>query len=98
MLFGGKFRIADGAGARAADGAAPSRIFDGSGYPNALAKHPTGARIVTIADSFDTITSDRSYKKDTAEEALAEPECRAGMHRSSPRAHLRKATRQLPIP
>ena len=40
---------------------------------------PIGARILTIADSYDTITSDRSYKKGrTAEEALSELERCAG--------------------
>jgi putative nucleotidyltransferase with HDIG domain len=39
--------------------------FDGSGYPEALAgeKIPLGARIIAIADAYDTITSDRTYKK-----------------------------------
>ncbi len=52
-------------------------FFDGSGYPDGLAGQniPIGARILTIADSYDTITSDRSYKKGrTAEEALTELE------------------------
>jgi diguanylate cyclase (GGDEF)-like protein len=52
-------------------------FFDGSGYPDALAgtSIPLGARIITIADSYDTITSDRSYKKGRpAEEALTELE------------------------
>ena len=52
-------------------------FFDGSGYPEALAGDtiPLGARIITIADSYDTITSDRSYKKGrTSEEALTELE------------------------
>jgi diguanylate cyclase (GGDEF)-like protein len=52
-------------------------FFDGSGYPKTLSGEaiPLGARIITIADSYDTITSDRSYKKGrTADEALAELE------------------------
>ena len=56
-------------------------FFDGSGYPLALSGKniPLGARIVTIADSYDTITSDRSYKKGrTAEQALGELERCAG--------------------
>jgi diguanylate cyclase (GGDEF)-like protein/putative nucleotidyltransferase with HDIG domain len=77
-------------------------FFDGSGYPNALAGEniPLGARIVTIADSFDTITSDRSYKKGrTADEALAELERCAGMQ-FDPRLVpvFVKAMRQLPNP
>ena len=52
-------------------------FFDGSGYPEALSgeKIPLGARIIAIADAYDTITSDRTYKKArNASEALAELE------------------------
>src|SRR5712691_3064422 len=52
-------------------------FFDGSGYPNALGgeKIPLGARIIAIADAYDTITSDRTYKKARkAGDALAELE------------------------
>ena len=51
--------------------------FDGSGYPEALSgkQIPLGARIIAVADAYDTITSDRTYKKArTAEDALAELE------------------------
>ncbi len=51
--------------------------YDGSGYPDALRGEgiPLGARIVAVADAYDTITSDRTYKKGRpAEEALAELE------------------------
>ncbi|MDP9339932.1 MAG: diguanylate cyclase [Acidobacteriota bacterium] len=39
--------------------------FDGSGYPDALVgtEIPLGARIIAVADAYDTITSDRVYKK-----------------------------------
>ncbi len=39
--------------------------FDGTGYPRKLAGHdiPIGARIFTIADTLDAITSDRPYRK-----------------------------------
>jgi diguanylate cyclase (GGDEF)-like protein/putative nucleotidyltransferase with HDIG domain len=52
-------------------------FFDGSGYPNALVGEniPLGARIIAVADAYDTITSDRTYKKGRfAAEALAELE------------------------
>jgi HD-GYP domain-containing protein (c-di-GMP phosphodiesterase class II) len=40
---------------------------------------PLGSRIVSIADAYDTITSDRTYKKGRApEEAMAELERCAG--------------------
>jgi diguanylate cyclase (GGDEF)-like protein/putative nucleotidyltransferase with HDIG domain len=51
--------------------------FDGSGYPHALRGEdiPLGARIVAVADAYDTITSDRTYKKGRpSQEALAELE------------------------
>jgi diguanylate cyclase (GGDEF)-like protein/putative nucleotidyltransferase with HDIG domain len=55
--------------------------FDGSGYPEGLVGDhvPLGARIIAIADAYDTITSDRTYKKGrSAEEAMAELERCAG--------------------
>ncbi|HEL5053832.1 HD domain-containing protein [Stenotrophomonas maltophilia] len=38
--------------------------FDGSGYPDGLhGEHiPLGARIVTLADAYDAMTSDRPYR------------------------------------
>jgi len=50
-------------------------FFDGSGYPEGLAggEIPVGARIIAIADAYDTITSERTYKKArTPEEAFQE--------------------------
>jgi diguanylate cyclase (GGDEF)-like protein/putative nucleotidyltransferase with HDIG domain len=55
--------------------------FDGSGYPAGLSgdQIPLGARIIAIADAYDTITSDRTYKKGRSpEEAMAEIERCAG--------------------
>jgi diguanylate cyclase (GGDEF)-like protein/putative nucleotidyltransferase with HDIG domain len=52
-------------------------FFDGSGYPDCLEGQqiPLGARIIAIADAYDTITSERTYKKArNAEEAFAELE------------------------
>jgi putative nucleotidyltransferase with HDIG domain len=77
-------------------------FFDGSGYPAALSGEsiPLGARIITIADSYDTITSDRSYKKGrTADEALSELE-RCANTQFDPQlvAAFVRAMRQLPNP
>jgi diguanylate cyclase (GGDEF)-like protein/putative nucleotidyltransferase with HDIG domain len=50
-------------------------FFDGSGYPDGLAgsQIPMGARIIAVADAYDTITSERTYKKArTPEEAFLE--------------------------
>jgi response regulator RpfG family c-di-GMP phosphodiesterase len=39
--------------------------FDGTGYPDGLARDqiPLGARVITISDSYDSMTSDRPYRK-----------------------------------
>jgi diguanylate cyclase (GGDEF)-like protein len=39
--------------------------FDGSGYPLGLSGHdiPLGSRIVLVAEAFDVMTSDRSYRQ-----------------------------------
>lgn len=52
-------------------------FYDGSGYPDRLRAEdiPYGSRVIAIADSYDTITSERSYKKGRSpEEAFAELE------------------------
>jgi HD-GYP domain-containing protein (c-di-GMP phosphodiesterase class II) len=38
--------------------------FDGTGYPRGLKgeRIPLGARIISVADALDTITSDRPYR------------------------------------
>ena len=49
--------------------------YDGSGYPHGLAKDdiPIGARIMSVADTFDAMTSSRAYRNArTLEEAYAE--------------------------
>lgn len=56
-------------------------FFDGSGYPDQVEREriPLGARIIAVADAYDTITSPRVYKKARgAEAALAEIERCAG--------------------
>jgi putative two-component system response regulator len=48
--------------------------FDGQGYPDHLVGEniPLGARILGLADAYDALTSERSYRKtSTPEEALA---------------------------
>jgi diguanylate cyclase (GGDEF)-like protein/putative nucleotidyltransferase with HDIG domain len=77
-------------------------FFDGSGYPEGLTGEqiPLGARIIAIADAYDTITSDRTYKKArTAAEALAELErCANAQFDGEIIEVFLKAMRQLPNP
>jgi putative nucleotidyltransferase with HDIG domain len=52
-------------------------FYDGTGYPDRLDGEtiPHGARVIAIADAYDTITSARAYKKARApEDAFAELE------------------------
>jgi diguanylate cyclase (GGDEF)-like protein/putative nucleotidyltransferase with HDIG domain len=52
-------------------------FWDGSGYPEQLEADeiPYGARVIAIADAYDTITSERAYKKPRSpEDAFAELE------------------------
>ncbi|OGO44076.1 MAG: hypothetical protein A2137_04300 [Chloroflexi bacterium RBG_16_58_8] len=39
--------------------------FDGQGYPNSIRGEeiPIGARIIAVADAFDTMTTDRAYRQ-----------------------------------
>ena len=55
--------------------------LDGRGYPNALQGDdiPLAAKIISVADAFDAMTTDRPYSKALkAEEALSEIEKQAG--------------------
>jgi len=55
--------------------------YDGNGYPSRLKGEeiPLLARIITVADSFDAMTSDRPYRKAlTVEHALSELKTKAG--------------------
>lgn len=57
--------------------------FDGTGYPQGLAGEdiPLEARILTIADSFDAMTTSRPYqRKRTMNEAIAELRLCGGKH------------------
>ncbi|MDH5637702.1 MAG: response regulator [Nitrospinota bacterium] len=57
--------------------------WNGSGYPDGLAGHdiPLAARIVAVADVFDSLTSTRPYKKAwSMEEALEEIIKSSGAH------------------
>jgi HD-GYP domain-containing protein (c-di-GMP phosphodiesterase class II) len=55
--------------------------WDGSGYPFGLAGEdiPLGARIIFVADAYDAMTSDRTYRRRfSPEDAIAELERCAG--------------------
>jgi putative nucleotidyltransferase with HDIG domain len=77
-------------------------FFDGSGYPHAMRGEdiPLGARIIAVADAYDTITSDRTYKKArSAADALAELErCADAQFDRKIVALFVRTMRQLPNP
>lgn len=77
-------------------------FFDGSGYPDALSGEtiPLGARIIAVADAYDTITSDRTYKKGRSSvEALAELErCANAQFDAAIVEAFVRTMRQLPNP
>jgi response regulator RpfG family c-di-GMP phosphodiesterase len=54
--------------------------WDGKGYPDGLKAEqiPLGARIVSIADAFDAMATDRPYKR-----AMSAEQCRTAFHRSA---------------
>ncbi len=57
--------------------------WDGTGYPDGLsgADIPIGARILSVVDCFDALTSDRPYRRAlSAHEAFAIIESRVGDH------------------
>jgi len=57
--------------------------WDGSGYPNGIKGEaiPLEARIITVADSYDAMTSERPYKKALSkEEAINELKRCSGTH------------------
>jgi putative nucleotidyltransferase with HDIG domain len=48
--------------------------YDGSGYPKGLQGNeiPLGARILTVVDAYDAMTSDRCYRKGRSHQEAAE--------------------------
>ena len=62
--------------------------FDGKGYPRALAGEaiPLGARIFSIADCYDAMTSDRPYRKKTTIDAARAEVARCAGTQFDPRA------------
>jgi len=48
--------------------------FGGGGYPGDLQGHqiPLGARVIAVGDTFDALTTDRSYRKGRSEEQAIE--------------------------
>jgi HD-GYP domain-containing protein (c-di-GMP phosphodiesterase class II) len=57
--------------------------YDGNGYPDRLQGEeiPLAARILTVADAFDAMISDRAYKRTSSRaEAMMELHRCRGMH------------------
>ncbi len=57
-------------------------LWNGAGYPDQLQGEniPLGARILAVADCYDTLVSNRSYRSSHShEEAMAEIKARAGL-------------------
>jgi putative nucleotidyltransferase with HDIG domain len=55
--------------------------WDGAGYPHGLAgaEIPFGSRLILVADAFDALTSDRSYRRGVSvEAAMQELQAEAG--------------------
>lgn len=75
--------------------------WDGSGYPNGLSGEqiPLPARILFVADSFDTLTSDRAYRSRlTTQAALAEIErCSGTQFDPAVVAALREELAEAPL-
>jgi HD-GYP domain-containing protein (c-di-GMP phosphodiesterase class II) len=73
--------------------------WDGSGYPHGLAGEeiPFGSRVILVADAFDAITTERSYRAAAGpEEAIRELQRQAGAQFDPAvvdalEAHLREA-------
>lgn len=55
--------------------------YDGRGYPAGLSgeRIPLAARLIAVADAYDSLTSDRTYRKACSrEQGLAELQCASG--------------------
>ena len=49
-------------------------FFDGSGYPSGIKGEeiPFGARILSVADAYEAMTSDRPYRRSLSQHAAVE--------------------------
>ncbi len=75
--------------------------LDGGGYPDGLSGEeiPIGARIISVCDAFDAMTSDRSYRSAmTPSAALAELRACAGTHFDPDVVEAFAATLHAPAP
>ena len=61
--------------------------YDGSGYPEGLAKEeiPLGARIVAVIDAYDAMTSNRPYRKALDAEKAIEELCKCSGKQFDPK-------------
>jgi HD-GYP domain-containing protein (c-di-GMP phosphodiesterase class II) len=49
-------------------------FYDGNGYPNSIKGEeiPFGARILSVADAYEAMTSDRPYRRSLTQDAALE--------------------------
>ncbi|HTS69475.1 MAG TPA: HD domain-containing phosphohydrolase [Terriglobia bacterium] len=72
--------------------------FDGTGYPDSLkaAEIPLGARLFTVADTLDAMTTDRAYRKAPGFEAARAEIQRCGGKQFDP--HIVDMFLKIPLP
>ncbi|MFQ5927747.1 MAG: diguanylate cyclase, partial [Terriglobia bacterium] len=76
--------------------------FDGTGYPDGLKgeRIPLASRIIAIADAFDTMVTERTYKRSrTREEAFAELQRGAGTQFDPKlvKGFIKALTKEMPL-
>ena len=72
--------------------------WDGTGYPRGVARRrdiPIGARILSVVDCFDALTSDRPYRRRMTDEAALDDPSRAQRQDVRPGASSTRSSRSI---